>query len=77
MGNVEMSMLLTNALIDAFTKTAPGTDDYSDVYRQAFESINYLSKSWRSQQNWLVNYKARKDTAMNFVSQFSSSNIAS
>jgi hypothetical protein len=29
--------------------------------------MEWILKTWQCQKNWLVSYKARKDTAMNFV----------
>lgn len=40
----------------------------SVVARQTGDSLRYLLKSMHCQRDWLVTYKARKDTAMNFVS---------
>jgi hypothetical protein len=68
MANVEMSMLLTTAMADLFEKHMPSRYPVPQVIQQTRESIKYVSNSWQSQKNWLINYKARKDTAMNFVS---------
>lgn len=68
MANVAMSLLLTNAMKNAFERVYPNSLDRTDTVRQIGDSLHYLTESWHSQQNWLLNYRARKDTAMGFVS---------
>jgi len=68
MANVAMSLLLTNAMKNAFEKIYPKSSDRADTVQQIDDSLHYLTESWHSQESWLVNYRARKDTAMGFVS---------
>ena len=67
MANVEMSLSLTNAMNEAFYRAYPKDEPRSDTVQQIADSIHYLTGSWQSQKNWLVDYRARKDTAMGFV----------
>ena len=65
--NADMSIRLCEEMLEAYIafSTDPKTPPKS--WRQVRDSMGWILKTWHCQKNWLVSYKARKDTAMNFV----------
>lgn len=66
--NANMSIRLCNQLLAAFRKYMPESRDQCEAVRETGDSLQYVSDSFECQLSWLNTYKARKDTAMGFVS---------
>lgn len=66
--NADMSLRLCEDMLDAYDRFVGPCGGSLASWRQTRDSMAWVLKTWSSQKNWLVNYKARKDTAMNFVS---------
>jgi len=68
--NADMSIMLCKEMLDAyvaFSKSDPSQGPPLEHRRQLQDSLEWVLKTWHCQKNWLISYKARKDTAMNFV----------
>ncbi|QDS75701.1 hypothetical protein FKW77_007902 [Venturia effusa] len=65
--NAAMSLRLCEDMLEAYDRFVGPLNGSLASWRQTRDSMAWLSKTWLSQKNWLVSYKARKDTAMNFV----------
>jgi hypothetical protein len=46
---------------------SPNNSPIASALQQTSTSLDFLGKSWHTQKDWLVSYKARKDTSMSFV----------
>jgi hypothetical protein len=72
MANADMSIRLTEFMYARFREhccaTPPAHPQAGEAIRVTNQAIFYALNSWYSQSNWLRHYKARKDTAMGFVS---------
>lgn len=66
--NADMSLRLCEDMLDAYDRFVGPCGGSLASWRQTRDSMAWVLKTWSSQKNWLVNYKVRKDTAMNFVS---------
>lgn len=69
--NADMSISLCEEMLKAHATFCGGATAAlpPESWRQAQDSMEWILKTWHCQKNWLVSYKARKDTAMNFVSR--------
>ncbi|KAI1613105.1 hypothetical protein EDD36DRAFT_488149 [Exophiala viscosa] len=68
--NADMSIMLCKEMLDAyaaFSKSDTLQGPPLEPRRQLQDSLGWVLKTWHCQKNWLISYKARKDTAMNFV----------
>jgi len=65
--NAAMSIRLCEDMLEAYDRFVGPCEGALASWRQTRDSMAWILKTWRSQNNWLVSYKARKDTAMNFV----------
>lgn len=67
--NADMSIALCEEMLNAHATFRGGAPSglLPESVRQVQDSMEWLLKTWHCQKNWLVSYKARKDTAMNFV----------
>jgi hypothetical protein len=66
--NALMSIRLCEEMLEAHNVWhEPFTPQALTSIRKTHESMLYLNKSFHRQRDWLTSYKARKDTAMNFV----------
>ena len=66
--NALMSIKLSEEMVGAYRAYCIDNEKGPAYHRQIADALSYLLKSWNCQRDWLVSYKARKDTAMNFVS---------
>lgn len=65
--NADMSIKLCEEMLEAYTTFSREIMMPSESWSQVLDSMKWILKTWHCQKNWLVSYKARKDTAMNFV----------
>jgi hypothetical protein len=65
--NAAMSINLSQDMLDAYDRFVESPMNAPASWRQTRDSMVWILKTWQCQNNWLVSYKARKDTAMNFV----------
>ncbi|KAL9617196.1 MAG: hypothetical protein Q9160_008001 [Pyrenula sp. 1 TL-2023] len=65
--NADMSIRLCEEMLEAYVDFSKGADHPPGSWRQVQDSMEWILKTWQCQKNWLISYKARKDTAMNFV----------
>ncbi|RYP05121.1 hypothetical protein DL764_004037 [Monosporascus ibericus] len=65
--NADMSIKLSEEMIVAYNAFCSGEATLPDSWRHIQDSMEWILRTWQCQKNWLVSYKARKDTAMNFV----------
>ncbi|KAI1387584.1 uncharacterized protein F4822DRAFT_407031 [Hypoxylon trugodes] len=65
--SADMSIELCREMLEAYMSfTANGIEDPASR-QHVQDSMAWILKTWHCQKNWLISYKARKDTAMNFV----------
>src|SRR5947207_7473074 len=62
--NADMSIRLCEEMLEAYTAFSRGVATPPASWRQVRDSMEWILKTWQCQKNWLVSYKARKDTAM-------------
>ncbi|KAI9705287.1 MAG: hypothetical protein M1820_005286 [Bogoriella megaspora] len=65
--NANMSIRLCEEMLEAYSTFSTEPTNPPESWRQIHDSIQWVLKTWHCQKNWLISYKARKDTAMNFV----------
>jgi hypothetical protein len=66
--NADMSIKLCEDMLSAYERfRVKGPVEPYDSWRQVSDSMQWISKTWYRQKEWLISYKARKDTAMNLV----------
>ena len=68
--NADMAIKIYEEMLDAFTQfqAQENLESHTSAVHSTEDALRYTLKSMQCQRNWLVSYKARKDTAMNFVS---------
>jgi hypothetical protein len=68
--NADMSTKLCEEMLTAYMKFSESDckTSPSSAFGSTIDALHYILNSMRCQRNWLISYKARKDTAMNFVS---------
>ena len=66
--NADMSIRLCEEMLEAYIAFSTEPKAPPKSWRQVRDSMEWILKTWHCQKNWLISYKARKDTAMNFVS---------
>ncbi|KAF2122989.1 hypothetical protein BDV96DRAFT_593460 [Lophiotrema nucula] len=66
--NANMSIKICEEMLEAYHSfTMPCKEPRHEVECSTEIALKYVLESMRCQRHWLVRYKARKDTAMNFV----------
>jgi len=70
--SAQMSMKAAEKMLDAHSKLVMASEEQAGpagvFIRDTGTALKYIRDSFYCQKNWLNTYKARKDTAMNFVS---------
>jgi hypothetical protein len=68
--NADMAIKIHEEMLDAFKQLQAHVNlqSHRNTVNSTEDALRYTLKSMQCQRNWLVSYKARKDTAMNFVS---------
>lgn len=68
--NADMSLKLCQKMLNAYMRLSDiqGKASKTHAFRSTEDALRYTLESMKCQKDWLISYKARKDTAMNFVS---------
>jgi hypothetical protein len=68
--NADMAIKIHEEMLDAFKQfqAQENLQSHTNTVHSTEDALRYTLKSMQCQRNWLVSYKARKDTVMNFVS---------